>query len=308
VRCTTCGTAIDPGATCPRCAVDAIGRLAGVLGVVCRSCDAYNDPSARSCARCGKPLGELGAALTPFAPEPPATATAAAPSVVDVAELLEAPASAAARLVVERGEATPGTAFRLDEDELAAGRSQAIAFPGDPCLAPLHATFSVRDGAVRVRDEGAAGGVYVRVRAGAVPLRTGALFAVGDRLLRYGGTLQPPPSAAADGTRRLGAPRPEKIAVVVEEWLEGGVGGRTWVRAGPSVTIGRGGCAIDLGDDRHVSQAHAELALDASGAAQLRDLGSADGTFIRLPPGSERELRDGDAVRLGREVLRVEAG
>ena len=30
------------------------------------------------------------------------------------------------------------------------------------------------------------------------------------------------------------------------------------------------------------------------------------GTFLRIPPGTERELHEGDAVRLGREVLRVE--
>ena len=32
------------------------------------------------------------------------------------------------------------------------------------------------------------------------------------------------------------------------------------------------------------------------------------GIPIRLPPGSAREMRDGDRVRLGREVLRVEIG
>jgi pSer/pThr/pTyr-binding forkhead associated (FHA) protein len=98
------------------------------------------------------------------------------------------------------------------------------------------------------------------------------------------------------------------VAVVVEEWLEGGVGGRAFVRAGPSVTVGRAGCSINLGDDPYLSQAHAEILVDADGGARLRDLGSASGTFVRVPPGSERELHDGDAVRLGREVLRVEVG
>ncbi|HET9553028.1 MAG TPA: FHA domain-containing protein, partial [Anaeromyxobacteraceae bacterium] len=94
-------------------------------------------------------------------------------------------------------------------------------------------------------------------------------------------------------------------SAVVEEWLEGGVGGRLFVRGGPSITIGRAGCAINLGDDPHLSQAHCELTLEHDGGARLRDLGSSNGTFVRVPPHAERELHDGDGLRLGREVLRV---
>jgi len=39
--------------------------------------------------------------------------------------------------------------------------------------------------------------------------------------------------------------------------------------------------------------------------ARLRDLDSANGTYLRVPSHAERELHDGDGLRLGREVLRV---
>jgi pSer/pThr/pTyr-binding forkhead associated (FHA) protein len=71
------------------------------------------------------------------------------------------------------------------------------------------------------------------------------------------------------------------------------------------VTIGRGGCAVDLGDDAQVSQAHAEISVEQDGTARLRDLGSSNGTYVKIPPHAERELRDGDFIRMGREVLRV---
>ena len=129
---------------------------------------------------------------------------------------------------------------------------------------------------------------------------------MGDRLLRYSGPLPSLPTNEPDGTQRLGAPRPQTSAVIIEEWLEGGIGGRAYVRSGPSITIGRTGCSINLGDDPFVSQAHAELLVEQDGSARLRDLGSSNGTFVRLPPGSERELSEGDRVRMGREVLRVE--
>jgi pSer/pThr/pTyr-binding forkhead associated (FHA) protein len=93
--------------------------------------------------------------------------------------------------------------------------------------------------------------------------------------------------------------------MVLEERMEGGATGRTWLRPGPSVTLGRAGCSVNLGDDPYLSQAHAEILLEPDGAARLRDLGSSNGTFVRLAPGSEQELQDGDLLRMGREVLRV---
>jgi len=371
LTCKTCGAALDATMTaCPACSAESpMGRLTGMLGLVCRACDAYNDPGARSCVACGKPLGAVFSPAPPPAhpspqappsPTPPpilarpdapgaqAFPDPAAPLTSSPALVAQPPAprcnrcgaesgpglycsrcgasipgayvaaaaaparvaSIAARLVVERGDAAPGTTFRLgQDDEVQAGRAHGeVLFPDDPCLAPLHATFLVRDGALVLRDEGAAGGVFVRLRGLTVPLRAGSLFAVGDRLLRFAGPLPPPPPPPGDGTRRLGAPRPEQAAVLVEEWLEGGVGGRAYLRTGPSITIGRAGCSINLGDDPYLSQAHAEIVVDGDGGAKLRDLGASNGTFVRIPPGSERELHDGDAVRLGREVLRVEVG
>ncbi len=362
LKCKSCGAALDlTMVSCPACGAEVpLGRLTGLLGLVCRQCDAYNEPGARSCVSCGQPLGSVeapppapqspaapppprpaarpagapvvqsfpkqGAGPTrcpacgtessggPFCPScgrslsapPPPPAQSAAPAGTAMFVAAQAPVLRA-RLVVERGEAAPGTVYQLASDEVQAGRSQgAVIFPGDPCLAAHHATFAHRGGALVVRDEGAAGGVYVRIAAGqAAPLRPGSLFAVGDRLLRFAGPLPQRPAAPPDGTVRLGAPRPENGAVLLEEWLEGGVGGRVYLRSGPSITVGRAGCSVNLGDDPYLSQAHAEIALEAGGAT-LRDLGSSNGTFLRIPPGGEATLRDGDELRIGREVLRVE--
>jgi pSer/pThr/pTyr-binding forkhead associated (FHA) protein len=378
-------------AACPSCGAEAeLGRLTGILGRVCRACDAYNDPGAKTCVACGKPLlatsdrveavaeavsaaaaeptpGGSGAgrpdasvalrsfarggAATRFVPaavhrvpaevEPPAHTPIplvtrcprcgheAGPGTFCSAcgqplgargtqvmirppnrpQVLADVAPGGARLVLERGEAPEGAAFPLAAETVEAGRERgAVAFPDDPCLAPHHATFFYRAGALHVRDEGAPGGVYLKLRGLSVPLRPGDHFAVGDRLLRYAGPLPAPPPPPPDGTRRLGAPRPAAPAIVVEEWLEGGVPGRVWVRAGPTVTIGRGGCAVSLGDDPFLSQSHAEILVEGEGGARLRDLGSSNGTYLRVPPHAERELRDGDCLRMGREVLRVAVG
>jgi pSer/pThr/pTyr-binding forkhead associated (FHA) protein/uncharacterized OB-fold protein len=455
LKCKSCGAALKlTMSACPACGAEVeLGRLTGILGIVCRKCDAYNEPGARICASCGAPIasttGSLQALAEPAAPprppapspasslaegdlpvdlplegpspeakvdwtsgpvtagdaptpaaltpaaltpgdQPPAhaappaarepaaapaptapplpapgqpvvhafqkgssSATRVVPLVASAAgsvplatlcprcgeesgpgqfcqrcgqplgahgtQVLQKPQAARsataffgplapgrAKLVLERGEGLDGATFRLNADKVTAGRTQGqVVFPADPCLAPVHATFFYREGALHVRDEGSPGGLYLRLRGPSVPIRPGDLFVVGDRLLRYGGPLPAPPPGPPDGTRRLGAPRHGGTSAVIEECLEGGAGGRVFVRPGPSITIGRAGCAVSLGDDAYLSQAHAELLLEPDGGAKLRDLGSSNGTFVRVPPHAERELHDGDGLRMGREVLRV---
>ncbi len=380
LKCKSCGGTLDlTMSVCPACGAEVeLGRLTGILGIVCRACDAYNEPGARTCSSCGASIGELpgatptpastpstpsaepnrpGPALTPPALTPQAGAPApavpapgqpvlrafqrgaaaptrvvplipsqplpgappapgpVAPVAPPATPVAPAPRVALApgpllpgraALVLERGEGPDGATFQLDRDVVGAGRTQgAVTFPDDPCLGPLHATFYYQSGSLHLRDEGAPGGTYLRLRGPSVPLRAGDLFAIGGRLLRFAGALPPAPPGPPDGTRRLGAPRPPTPTVVIEELLEGGVTGRVYVRGGGSVTIGRSGCAVNLGDDPDLSQAHAELVVDSAGGARLKDLGTSAGTFVRVPPRAERELHDGDWVRLGREVLRV---
>jgi pSer/pThr/pTyr-binding forkhead associated (FHA) protein len=268
-----------------------------LLVTTCPSCGGEAG-AGNWCAICGQPLGPAHTRILTAPPQ--------APGQRSPSQIFGPLEAGKASLVLERGEGFDGAVFRLAGDEIGAGRSQGrILFPSDGSLAPLHATFFYRDGRLHVRDEASAGGTFLRLRGLTVPLKPGDLFALGDRLLRYAGLLPSAPSGSPDGTRRLGSPRPQGPAAVVEERLEGGATGRVWVRPGPSVTLGRAGCSVNLGDDPFLSQAHAEILLEPDGAARLRDLGSANGTFVRLPSGSERELQDGDLVRLGREVLRV---
>jgi len=297
-----------PGASAPEAPTPPRGAgLAGTgpddqtqpipLVTACPSCGA--EAGAGSwCVHCGQPLGGAHTRILAAAPR--------APGQRSPSQIFGPLEPGKASLVLERGEGFDGAVFRLSGNEVGAGRSQGfILFPNDGALAPLHATFLYRDGQLYVRDEGSAGGTFLRLRGLTVPLRAGDLFALGDRLLRFAGLLPPSPPPSPDGTRRLGSPRPQGPAVVVEERLEGGATGRTWIRPGPSVTLGRAGCSVNLGDDPFLSQAHAEILVEPDGAARLRDLGSSNGTFVRLPPRAERELQDGDLVRLGREVLRV---
>src|SRR6266545_4133220 len=59
LECKSCGGALDlTMASCPSCGADVpMGRITGILGLVCRHCDAYNEPGAKTCIYCDKPLG-----------------------------------------------------------------------------------------------------------------------------------------------------------------------------------------------------------------------------------------------------------
>ena len=63
-------------------------------------------------------------------------------------------------------------------------------------------------------------------------------------------------------------------------------------------------CDVQL-DDPSVSRRHCTMTLLANGLLQVKDLESANGTFINERPIKEATARPGDLVRLGAAILEV---
>lgn len=248
------------------------GQASIAVGSIrCDRCGGENQPTARFCGSCGQALVTAGTV----------------------------PRSRA-KLIVIRGNGE-GRQVPLSDTPVSAGRGDVtLSFPDDPYLSLLHATFRLRDEQVLVSDEGATNGVYVRIRQ-AQSLRPGDMFVVGERVLRFVGL----ESASPVNPARFGAPRTADRLLVLEEVLAGGAVGRVCRRPGPVLTLGRGGCDLNFPNDGFVSARHAELTL-AGETIFLRDLGSANGTYLRIAPHGERTLVHGDYVALGRELVRVE--
>ncbi|NPC83647.1 FHA domain-containing protein, partial [Pyxidicoccus fallax] len=225
-----------------------------------------------------------------------------------------APAGAAARpappaasrfgLAVIAG-TSRGQRYKLPVTGCVVGRQRgAILFPDDVFVSPLHATFLVKEGALFVRDESSASGVFVAV-AGTEALTPRTLFSAGQRLFRFTGRLESPPPVAGRPFI-YGAPVPLGQAVYgVEEVLVGGRAGRAVVTAAPLLTIGQAHCDLSFPGDEGLAGRHCELSPTPTGAL-LRDLSGGLGTYVRLASGVERPLRPGDRVRLGQHVLQVE--
>jgi hypothetical protein len=71
------------------------------------------------------------------------------------------------------------------------------------------------------------------------------------------------------------------------------------------VVLGREEGDIVFRDDAFMSRRHAALTWDGK-RAQITDLGSSNGTFVRLT--GPTPLKHGDHVRMGDQLLRIELG
>jgi pSer/pThr/pTyr-binding forkhead associated (FHA) protein len=95
--------------------------------------------------------------------------------------------------------------------------------------------------------------------------------------------------------------RPATIEIVQQ--LRGGASGWVYRPDSETVTLGREGNDINFPDDPFISGRHAQLQL-TSGVLSVSDLGSRNGTFVRVT--GEHVLAHGDYVFLGQQLLRVE--
>jgi pSer/pThr/pTyr-binding forkhead associated (FHA) protein len=217
-----------------------------------------------------------------------------------VAPVKAAAAPSKFALVVISGSST-GQRFRLSVQGCQVGRSRgAMLFPDDPFISPLHAAFSIREGRLHVRDEGSASGVLVTVHQELLP--PGTLFAAGNHLFRYAGSLEPVPPVSGRPVV-YGAPLPQAL-YLVEEVLVGGRAGRAVVTHGPLLTIGQSLCDLSFPNEEGMASRHCELTPTPAGAT-LRDLSGGLGTYVHLA-GGERALNPGDRVRIGDQILQVE--
>lgn len=200
-----------------------------------------------------------------------------------------------------------GQRYRLAPTGGLVGRTHgAVLFPEDRTVSAHHATFLVKNGRLVIRDEGALSGVFVNI-ASQESLPNQGFFAAGQRLFRYLG-VQPAGTAPAPGVPLVyGAPVATRGALMgLEEVLVGGRPGRSVLSVGPILAVGQTQCDLSYPGEEGMAPRHCEVIPTPAGAT-LKDLSSGLGTFIRIATGVERPLDPGDRVRIGAQVLVVEA-
>jgi pSer/pThr/pTyr-binding forkhead associated (FHA) protein len=210
--------------------------------------------------------------------------------------------SARAKLTLIRGDGEDGVSFTLAGRDHQAGRGECpISFPDDPFLSPTHANFIYANNQLTVRDEGSLNGVFVRIAA-PTELRSGTIVLIGEQVLMVSLPSQADDVPDQEGTY-FSATMPRPAAMEIRQSLRGGKTGWGFRSSGNVVTIGREGNDINFPEDPFISGRHAEIRI-AGGGLSVTDLGSRNGTFVRIE--KERVLKHGDYVFLGQQLLRVE--
>lgn len=273
------------------------GGVVAAEARLCSVCGVQIAPGFRFCGACGTPVEEQTR---------PAVRPGALPSGTGGKKTLffGAMQAARAKLVLIKGDGLDGVSFTLAGEEHQAGRGDVpLAFVEDPYMSPVHANFFYRKGQLVVRDESSVNGVYIRIR-GAVPIELGDRFLVGEQVIEVQRSLSPdePLAATDDGTYFYASPRPPAHFRLIQ-LLRGGDTGLAFQAQSDVVSLGREGNDLDFPDDPFISGHHAQVSFEG-GSLSLTDLGSKNGTFLRLT--RESVLEHGDYVFMGQQLLRVE--
>lgn len=253
----------------------------------CPQCSHENAPSNLFCGSCGF---RLGGAAKPAPSAAPAASASAAPGAV-VLTALRADGSEAGTYALPGGTAT-------------VGRETGGIFAGDSYLSPRHATFKQSGGRLTITDEGSLNGVYKKlVRDVPVELHPDDMFRIGQEIIKYEALA--PQAPGSDGVERLGSPAKGyvgRIALVIGR----DVTGNAFPIPESGVHLGRERGDVLFPEDGYVSGLHCRLAWEPTGKGgrlTLTDLGSSNGSFLRLR--EETELKDGDVLLMGQQLFRV---
>ena len=253
------------------------------------------------CPNCGKQVASAfafcGGCGHRMKPAPGAVAEAAI-ARADAVAPVPARIAPQGHLTLIRPDGTEGGVFPLREDANLIGRGQGSLFDADPYLSPRHAEFVLSEDGLEVRDLHSLNGVFVRI-TDEEPLESGDSFRIGQELLRFDAINQPTP--LEDGTEIIGTPNPGywgRLSVVVGRDLDG----PAFPLFDETANIGRERGNILFPEDGYVSGSHCQL-LIREGRVFLKDLGSSNGTFLRVR--ESRTVPSGSLMLMGQQLFRI---
>ena len=187
------------------------------------------------------------------------------------------------------------------KDETRVGRQVGdgdVKLDMDPFIAPLHAILRFDGPQLVVQDAGSPNGVFLWLKERS--LRSGDELRIGRQRLRVEWIPDETEEAAAQPI--WGSPDPGYIARVVQLLEGGGEGDVFPLRQGDNA-VGRGSGDVSFPGDGYVSSRHATITV-ADGALSVKDLGSANGTFVRID--GQAAVTSGDMLLIGEQILRVD--
>jgi pSer/pThr/pTyr-binding forkhead associated (FHA) protein len=218
-----------------------------------------------------------------------------------------ATATAFATLVVIAKDGSEGATFQVTERTDVGRREGSVRFPDDGYLSQRHAALELRGNALVLRDLDSVNGVFLRLRgidsAQGVPLRDQDTFLIGQQLLRLELAISPAANPVLEhDTLLFGTPSVERLGRIAVRSVDGTTHDLHYVRRKETV-LGRETGDIVFPDDLFLSRRHAAIRFADATTCALVDLGSSNGTFVRIR--GEVPLQNRDEFRVGQQLLRV---
>lgn len=195
-----------------------------------------------------------------------------------------------------RADGGPESIVPMRQDVLTCGRQADVSLPDDPFVMPVQVRFFFSGARLAVEDVGGANGLFVRLR------QERELPAGGEIRLGRQRLVLEPIAAQPTTSPSWGSPDPG-YTLRLRQVIEGGLMGAAFPLKEGDNLLGREVGDITFPTDGFVSGRHALLHVSHQRLV-VRDVGSSNGTFIRLPAPAFVEA--GDQFLIGRQLLRVE--
>ncbi len=242
----------------------------------CPRCDEKNPSGSPQCHGCGAPLTQG--------------------TIIMGSDAAQSRPKVSLRIV--RADGGPEAQVPMHGDQLLCGRRGDVPLADDPFVADLQARFFFSAGRLAVEDVSGGNGLFVRIRKER-ELPVGGEVRLGRQRLLVEAL---PGAAPAGGVMQWGSPDPGHRFRIVQ-LLEGNRRGAAYPLNDGDNALGREVGDLTFPTDGFVSGRHAVLTVRGS-RLFIRDLGSSNGTFVRLAAPSFVE--DGDQFLIGRQLVRVD--
>jgi len=252
----------------------------------CPSCGAQVPPNFKFCGACGHPMDT------------------AQPSAAPAAPAVASSSAVGASLVLIRPDGTEGETVSVG-DGSTVGRDSGGIFSGDAYLSPGHARFEFDNGGLYVEDADSLNGVFLRLATDQpAELAPGAVFRIGQELLRFDVFEDTPMNGASNGAAQvMGSPNPGyagRLSLIIGQDAIG----PCYPIPANGLHLGRERGDLLFPEDGYVSGLHARVLPTADGGISLTDVGSSNGTFVKV--SGRCSVSRGDFLLLGQQLFRAE--
>ena len=192
--------------------------------------------------------------------------------------------------------------YVLTQAETRIGRAvgdSEVKLDKDQFVAATHAIFKFEGDQLTIQDSGTQNGVFLWFKERQI--QSGDELRIGRQRLRIE-WLPEEPETAADQPL-WGSPDPGYVARAVQ-LLEGGGEGDVFPLKQGENLVGRGSGDVSFPQDGYVSSRHCLVTVGDDGEIGVKDLGSANGTFVKI--NGSTPVGPGDLLLVGEQILRVD--